>query len=319
MSVRDACESWLESRRFHVAPRTFYDYQHYIKTFSPFFSGLLITDIDGDTLRKYQHDRRQKVGPGLVNKELGVIIQTRKRIQRPIVDYQPLQLPKDYETPGRALEASEEEIWARTCRAAAEHKTWGTAALCSLLSLRTGLGPGEILSLKLKDVTLSGPEPMLEIPRRGAKRVRRERAVGLVGEALWCAEKLVKLAGARGALEPDHFLIPRRNRDNSYDPTQPAKGFRESFEKLRDIAGIKFRFYDHRHTAVSKGLRNPKVTLPMAKDHFGWISTKMIEKYYHGNSENRRVMAAALDAQEQFKKPVQKASRTSPKAMKAQA
>lgn len=319
LPVRDACEAWLESRRFHIAPRTFYDYQHYIKTFSPDFTGLLITDVDGDTLRAYQQKRRKQVGPGLINKELGVIIQVRKRIQKPITDYQPLQMPKDYETPGRALSASEEEIWAATCRAAADHKSWATAALVSLLSLRTGCGPGEILSLKLQDIAVDGPEPMIEVPRRGAKRVRRERAVGLLGEGLWAARKLIKLANQRGSVEPGHFLIPARNRDNSWDPTRPAKGFRESFEKLKDAARIKFRFYDHRHTAVSKGLRNPKASVQMNVDHFGWISPKMIQKYYHGNSDNRRVMAAALDAQEQQKKPVQKDRRTSQKAMKTHA
>jgi hypothetical protein len=42
MSVADACENWLESRKYHLAPRTFEGYSHHIKTFSPFFSGLLI-------------------------------------------------------------------------------------------------------------------------------------------------------------------------------------------------------------------------------------------------------------------------------------
>lgn len=318
MSVSDACQAWLESRRFHIAPRTFVDYTNYIRTFKTFFKDLLITDLDGDNLRAYQHWRMQSAGPETVNKELCPLLATRKRIQRPISDYQRLKQSKDYESPGRALSPSEESIWATTCRAAADHKGWGTAALCALLSLRTGMGPGEILNLKLRDVTIDGPEPMVEIPRRGAKRVRRERPVDLVGEALWAAEKLVKLAESRGSVLPDHFLVPKRNRDNSYDPTKHANSFRESFEKLKDIAGLKFRFYDHRHSAISKALRNPKVSPQMAREQFGHVDNKMFQRYYHGNSENRRVMAAALDAQAAEKRPVQKERRGRGKYMESQ-
>src|SRR6185437_3570224 len=134
---REACLDWLESRKYHIAPRTYCDYSNYIKTLSAHFGAVRLPDINGDMLRAYQHERMKRAGPGTINKELGIIIQICKRINRPVEDYQPLQMPKDYESPGRALTPSEEAVWERVCRAAAGHHSWDVAALCSLLSMKT--------------------------------------------------------------------------------------------------------------------------------------------------------------------------------------
>src|SRR5690348_3944983 len=103
MPFADACDNWLESRRYHIAPRTYQDYSNYIKILSKYFESVRLPEIDGDMVRAYQHDRMKRAGPTTINKELGIIIQIRKRINRPLEDYQALQVPKDYETPGRAL------------------------------------------------------------------------------------------------------------------------------------------------------------------------------------------------------------------------
>ena len=49
-----------------------------------------------------------------------------------------------------------------------------------------------MLSLSLKDVGLDPPH--ISIPRRGAKRVSRERYLELNGTAAWALERLIKRA-----------------------------------------------------------------------------------------------------------------------------
>ena len=221
MLFPEAAKVWLESRRYHLAPRTFDCYSRYIAKIAPFFRNMRIPEITGDQLRAYQHARRTEVDSSVVNKELSIIVLVRKRLGCPLTDYQRLPADKFYEAPGRALEEAEEEVLVRVCREAADHHTWDTAALTTLLSLYSGLGPGEILSLKLKHVRLNPPE--ITVPRAGAKRMKRERLIGLNPEAEWALERLIDRAHKKCHCDdPEHYLIPRRNVDHSYDPTQPG-------------------------------------------------------------------------------------------------
>jgi integrase len=160
--------------------------------------------------------------------------------------------------------------------------------------MKCGAGPGEILSLSLKDVGLN--PPYISIPRRGAKRISRERHLELNETAAWALERLIKRAVDEcKCSQPEHYLIPRRNLDHSYDPTQPAKGYRSGLAELLAIAEVKVRRYDFRHHAVSRALSNPLVSMEAARSYFGWMSPKMVQRYYHANQAAMRVVAAALD------------------------
>jgi integrase len=294
MLFPEAAKAWLLTRRDHIAPRTYQGYGIHIETLSRCFRSIVLSDITGDMLRDYQRRRRQTAGPGMINKECGVIRMVRKRIGLPLTDYQPLPMPKDYESPGRALTDTEEAKLERVFKAAADHPLWKTAALLSLLSMKCGAGPGELLSLALKDVGLDPPH--ITIPRRGAKRISRERYLELNGTAAWALERLIRRAiDECKCTQPEHYLIPRRNQNHSYDPTQPAQGYRAGLRELLAIAEVKVRRYDFRHHAVSRALSNPLVPLEAARSYFGWMSPKMIGRYYHVNQAAMRVVAAALD------------------------
>lgn len=299
VGFRQAADAWLESRRYHLAPRTVLDYQNYIKTLHKYFGDIHLPDITADMVRDYQRKRRATVSPGAINKECSVITQMRSRIGMPLADYQWMPMPKDYESPGRALTDIEEETMERVFRAAADHPRWKAAALASLLSMKCGAAPCEILSLRLKDITIDPPQ--ITIPRSGAKRLKRSRRIELNDSASWALEKIV----ARAVDEcncslPEDYLFPFRNLDHTFDPSKPARGYRTSFANLLRIADIKIRRYDFRHHAVSRALGDSSVPLEGARSYFGWISDKMVSRYYHANLATLRVVAAAID-----KKPVQ--------------
>lgn len=297
----EAATAWLETRRGHISPRTFIDYGYYIKFLSGFFQEMKILEITGDQVRAYQRARRATAGPGLINKECGIIIQMRKRVGIPLVDYQPLQMPKDYDSPGKVLSESEEETMEKVCKIISEHPQWKVAALASLLSMKSGLGPGELLSLRLKDIAFE-PEVCITVPRRGAKRVRRERTIAIGETATWALEQLVTRSMQEcGATEGDHFLFPFHNYNHTYDPTRPAKGYRTGIKRVRELTGIYFRPYDLRHHAASRALSNPAVSLQAAVRHFGWIGPKMIGRYYHESLKESRIIADALEARKSVK------------------
>lgn len=301
VGFREAASAWLESRRFHISPRTFVDYGYYIKFLGNFFGEMRLHEITGDQVRAYQRARRATAGPGLINKECGVIMQMRARIGIPLADYQPLQMPKDWETPGRALTDSERDVVERICEIIVQHPQWKVAALAALLSLKSGLTRCEMLSVKLKNCNLEPPS--IEIPRRGAKRIRRERTVQLLDKGGWALEQLIRRATEEcGAGDGDHFLFPFQNKDHTFDPTKPAKGYRAGMRKVFELSGVTgFRPNDFRHDAVSRALKNPKVSTQMAVSHFGWISPKMIQRYYHAAQTESRIVAEAIEIRKSVK------------------
>jgi integrase len=303
----------LKSQWGHLAPRTILDYSYYIlqlaETFSEIcddrqfdYKKLLIDDIDDQWMHAYQEKRQ--AGPGLINKELGVIARTRYAMlspdqqhagKNPIPGYRRLKMPKEWEGPGRKLGEKEKQIWEKTCIEYADHKRWGVAALTSLLQLHSGLGPGEIRNARLRDVTIA-KKCALYVSPAGAKRRRRQRLVECTDYAEWALRKLWDRAHKLGCCEPHHFLLPgiKSRKDKRYDPEKMCDSWKNGFRALLGIAQTKFRNYDQRHDAISVALQDPRVTLTGASQHFGHISEVMQRRYYHGSREVSRVVAQAI-------------------------
>src|SRR5437879_2697046 len=101
-------------------------------------------------------------------------------------------MPKEWESPGRRLTDLEEAKLEAVFRRAVPNPKWTAAACAGLLSMKSGAGPGEIRSLRLKDCSLEPPE--IIIPRSGAKNLKRERLVPLNDSAAWALEKLLDRA-----------------------------------------------------------------------------------------------------------------------------
>lgn len=314
-----ALNRFNELRLGKVAPRTSEDDKGYAKYLCQTFRAIceerefpwehfLISTPDGDWCRWYQV--RRDASPGVINKELGLLRMVRRQIAlsgselKQIEDYQRLALPRDWEGPGRRLEPAEETKWQAACIEHADHPLWGVAACVSLVALEAGVGPGELKSIKMKNVH---PAKMLvdmqgkqtrspwyfRIDRSGAKRVRRERNVTLEeGErAEWALGKLYQRALSLGCNQGHHYLIPARNRNHTYDPTRRCRTWWGAFHALQEVAGVRFRFYDHRHHAVSYGLEDEELSFQELELYFGHISANMRSRYYHGTQETLQKVA----------------------------
>lgn len=287
MPFAEAGKVWLESRKPYLAESSYSDYQHYIHRLSLFFSEVTLPRIDGEMVRAYQKMRMARAGSSIINHECSVLQQMLKRIGHwPLPGgYQPLRLPK--ESPGRCIEDWEQE---RYFRMAAANPAWEVAYCAARIMAGTGIGPGELRQVRIKD--LNQEEHALRI-LFGAKNAQRERWVPCTVHTWEAVEKLLRRAKELGSIEPEHFLLPFRVKTGQYDPGRPSKGWRTADEEICAAAGLKFRRYDWRHTAATRLLENPKVSTETAIAILGHVSEKMVRRVY--NHTRYQAMMKALE------------------------
>lgn len=318
LHYQDACREWLRVNRKQMSSRTYDDYCDYLRRLEKYFKEicatrgfdydkLTIDEFDNHWMRDYQALR--KANYNLINHELSIIKQTRDDMRNSIDGYKPLRKPKDWKGPGKRFEEEEEIVIRRTCKAAADHKYWDVAALCTLTGLDSGLGPGELRNMQLGDVTIGDPgarpfptDTTAHVGPRGAKKPRRKRTVVLIGDGEWAMKKLVERAHRLGCTKKEHFLLPGMNPDKTYNPNKMCDSWKTALHALQAIAGVKFRKYDTRHHAISVGLEAQTVSLTVAGQHFGHITEDLINTYYHGNVENSRIVAQAIAGRKQFQR-----------------
>jgi integrase len=298
LPFQSACYAWLESRRHHLAPRTFEEYELNIKTLAKFFSELRLQEIDGDLLRTYQRMRMATVGPVSINHECGLLCLIRKRIGMPLTDYQPLPMPKSER--GRALS---EEQRARLLRIASSNPNWEAVYLFAVISVNTSAGPKETYTLRLKDVDIE--KAIIRIQPEGAKNPHRIRTIPLNDEALLGVKMAIERANRLGSVQPDHYLFPFRINRSLYDPTRHQSHFNKTWSVLRDKAQLPgFRMYDLRHHAITSMLENPDISEETVEDIAGHVSRKMKKRYSHIRMEYKRAaVEAMIQKQRAPKKP----------------
>jgi integrase len=295
-AFQEAAAAWLESRRPYISDATQRDYTIYIRTLSAFFSEMRLGEISADQIRAYQRARLAKAQWNSINKETSVLQQMLKRIGRWVEiahDFQPLPQPKKQDEIGRCISDEEES---RFFRVALSDPAWCVAAWASLISINTAAGPGEMLHLRLADIDLTQKMTMRITPEGAKNRRGRVRVVPLTDAAMWAVKQFKARAEHDcGCTHPEHYLIPFPVARNTYDPTRPQAHYYRGFNAILAAAGLDFRPYDFRHTAITRLLENPDVPLEVARSIVGHISEKMIRRYFHGRlSAQRSAVVAAL-------------------------
>jgi len=151
-----------------------------------------------------------------------------------------------------------------------------------------------MLHLRLSNVDLV--KQTMRITPEGAKnRKERPRVIPLNESALWALKMLIARATDCGCYQPEHYLVPFVVAPHTYDPTKPQASYYRSFNAILAASGLDFRPYDFRHTAITRLLENPEVSLEIARQIAGHISEHMIRRYFHGRlSAQRSAVVAAL-------------------------
>jgi integrase len=291
LAFQAAAETWLETRRPYLSPRTYSDYASYVRILNAFFGEMRLTEIGPDHIRAYQRMRMARAGASCINKECSVLQQMLKRIGRwPEIEanYQPLPLPK--ESPHRALTPQEED---RLYRIGTTNPNWDVAYCAFVLSINTTCGPGEIRHLRRVDIDFENHT--MRVQPEGAKNEARIRVIPLNQSALRAIEYLWQRAETLGSTGPHHYVIPFRLKKGTYDPDRPAKGWRYALNEMLVTAGLDISGYSFRHHAITKLLENPKVSDETAEAIAGHISARMKKRYSHTRIEVKRAAVEALE------------------------
>jgi integrase len=151
--------------------------------------------------------------------------------------------------PGRCITDEEEE---RLLRAGAANPNWEAVYLFMLLSLNTAMGPGEVLSLRRKDVDLE--QKTVTVNPEGAKNPNRVRLIPLEGPTFGVCKFALEVAEKKGSVLPQHYIFPfRANHGQKYDPSRRQTTLKTAWLQMLRYAGIKnLRMYDLKHTAITR-------------------------------------------------------------------
>jgi integrase len=304
LTLPEAARTWLDSRR-DISDATRFNYEYYIRSLVKFFGTLKLSECANKTLiSMYQRERELgkiaglgAAGASVVNHELNTLQQilVRAGLWQDLTDwYKPLhQRPSRI---GRVL--SEEEEIRLFQVASSDRHYWFVAYCCSLITVNTTAGPGEIRKLQLQDVDLNGRQIHI---RLGAKNLKRDRALPLNDEALWAVTELHRRAREKGSISPHHYLLPRRARvrGDGWDPLTPTRSWKRAWQSLRVAAGLPhLRMYDLRHHAITRLLEDPGISDRTVIELAGHVSTRMLDIYSHQRVGAKIAAVAALSSRE---------------------
>jgi integrase len=317
MKFPDAAELWMKYRRLNhkIRERTHETNDDYIRALKIFFNGQYMSGITPGMLKSYQEARlnnllviqekgknqaiqpwKKKAGHSRVNHELNCLSQMLRDCKEwPKLKsfYFPLTIPSW--SPREILtEEQEEELF----RKAAGVPEASLAYCVAVITNNTTASGIEIRGLRLKDIFLRPPDEISDFYIRETKGDQRPRRVPMNRAARWAFEQLYKRAIKLGCSDPEHFLIPFRNKKNFYEPDKMSSRWvlRRSWNILRQLTGFKgLRPHDLRHHCITKMLEqadvNPETVFAMA----GHIGEKMMRYYSHQRIKAKFAAASAIE------------------------
>jgi integrase len=151
---------------------------------------------------------------------------------------------------------------------------------------RGAIAEGEVIVVRSKTEAGSGRAVPLTRRAGAALTLWLSRFAGSGPEAYLFPFHRVAIAGDR--CEPWLYDIDL-NRPMS--PSSYATGFRNARRK----AGLGFRFYDARHTFVTRLAENPAVSEETIRQLAGHVNPKMLSRYAHIRVQARREAIATLE------------------------
>ena len=290
-------EKYISDRTPVVATGTLRMEKERMKPLVRLLGGKSLKEITSQTIRDYQTSRAKQVSTRTVNLEtklLRGILKSCGEWKRLAEDYTSLK-----ESPanvGRALTPDEE---LRLFTTAESNPDWFVAYHAATIANHTGMRGVELRNLRMKDMDLDNRQVNI----RRSKTESGLRIVVLTNEAMKAFLKLWDRAIALGASEPDHFLIPARDKvTRGFDPEHPTKGWRTAWRALTRNSGLRgFRFHDLRHSFISAHAE-AGTPISVLQAQAGHLSKKMTEHYTH---ISERAMRKAQEKFEEVKRALQ--------------
>ena len=290
-----AAGKWVETRTA-IAPKTEVSYRLSIKHLSAVFGRQLITDIDDEDIATYQVKRRKD---GVSSRTINIEVSALRSILRNYNLWEGISkrfrfLPEP-ETPGFALSDTEEST---LLSAAGRSRSRGLPTVL-VLAINTGLRACELHNLRWSKVDLLGRTLVVGKSKTpaGTGRLVPLNPRAHTALAYW----RTYFPGAK----PEHFVFPQEqyapkgtSRETMVlgtDPTRPMGSWKVAWKNVQRTAGIKCRFHDLRHSAVTR-LLEAGASFPLVAEILGWSASTtyiMIKRYGHIQIDVKR---RAMDA-----------------------
>jgi integrase len=221
-------------------------------------SGTPLNKLSPASVARYRDDRLKLVQPGTVRRELAILQHCFELAKRewgvplpPVNPVQQITIPEAQKSRERRLEDGE----GNRLSSAATRYVWYLRPFITL-AIETGMRRGELLSIRWKDVDLTGPTVRILKTKNG-----HPRTIPLTPKAV-------------------EVLSSLERKDDRIFPVTP-NAVRLAWERLRKRAGVEdLRLHDLRHEAVSRffeyGLTVPEVALIS-----GHRDPRMLSRYTH--------------------------------------
>jgi integrase len=184
-----------------------------------------------------------------------------------------------------------------------------------ILSLDSGLRPSETRSIRRSNLLLSWRDGVISGGEIVVGNSKTEAGAGRIipltrraREALtvWLAR--FPEATADSLVFPFH-RVAMANRyfshvyDVNLDRPMSSSSYRTAFRTACRRAGIRLRFYDARHTFVTRLAENSTVSEETIRQLTGHVNPRMLGRYAHIRVQARRNAIATLEADTEMQKP----------------
>jgi integrase len=287
-----AGSDWLQAEKPHLAERTYEIYEvAYRCHLKPVLGSLLLCDIDASEIAAYQAKRKaQKASARTLNKELQVLPQILKRHKMWANLQGDVKFEQEHDEIGKALSREEEKKLLSAC---ASNPLLSAVVT---IALNTTLRKKEIRTLRWSQIDFE----------KRVLTVGKTKTLGGSGRVIPLNppvfEALVRWAGHLVESKADDYVFPacevagieRKNPNTDrIDPSKPITSWRSAWRGALRRAGLRLRFHDLRHTAITNLSESPEVSEQTIMSIAGHLSRRMLEHYSHVRLQAKR---RALDA-----------------------
>jgi integrase len=288
-----AAEELIEVRRPNLAASTMNIIERGVKHLLPFIGKKFLYDITPQDIQQVVADRRSHRAS---NRSINMTIETLRLVlrrnnqwERLRPDYKKLKEPKRV---GKALSHEEEKRLLHECRLSPSRVLYPAV----ILGLYGGMRRDEIRSLQWHQIDL---EKAFLVVGKSKTPHGENRVLPLIGPAL----QMIKIWAARFPNRlPNHNVFPAERYTSEvgkvyrHNPSKPMGSWRKAWGNAGERAGVRLRFHDLRHTAVTRMLQAGR-TLEQIAPIMGWSARTMYEmsiRYAEWNIEAKRETMSAL-------------------------
>jgi integrase len=301
-----AAKDWLASKTA-LTPLGRAYYAQYVGKLTRHFGNRLVSDITADDIAALQRKRQaEKLSGRQINCEIATLRCVLRHFGLWAGIAHRVKMLKERTDTGRALSPGDE---AGLLGAIAQSPS---AALYPffILSLDAGLRPAETRALRRRDLNLVWRDGVIEVGEIIVGRSKTEagsgRCIPLTQRACGALTLWLSRVGEAG---PDAFVFPfhhvglagngRKPHLWGIDLSRPMStySYKTAFNTARKAAKVNCRFYDARHSFITRLAENPVVSEETIRQLAGHVSPRMLARYAHIRAQARRDAIATLEPQ----------------------